>query len=337
MGISMKQKHWIVTVIILTIICVLLCGSLIVTGMAFSNYKKTNVEQVNTNPQSMPNVEEEETISMKKFKDYAQKYNVSAEFIQQFFDDVIVYKDTGIVYENIDESLPKHTYDFNNIVKVDGELQYHENGISTGIKGIDVSKYQGEIDWEKVKADGVEFAIIRLGYRGYETGKLMLDENYKANIEGATKVGIKVGVYFFSQAVTIEEGLEEAQMVLDNIKDYDITYPVIYDAEEMLGDSVRTDTLTTEERTNITIAFCEKIKSGGYKPMIYANVKWFVSRIDMSRLTQYDKWFAQYFSAPFFPYEFQIWQYTNKGKVDGIKGDVDLNISFKDYSAETAE
>ncbi len=326
-----QQKRGRSAIITLSVISVLLCSALIVTIVSFISYKKSV-----TIPVDAPiNVElpEEEVVPMETLKAYAQQYNVSAEFLQRFFDDVIVYKgDDGIVYAPIDEKLPKNSYDFDNLVRVDGEIQYHENGVSTGIKGIDVSKYQGDIEWKKVKADNVDYAIIRLGYRGYETGKILLDEYYEKNIKGAIDAGVKVGVYFFSQAITVEEAIEEADMVLEYIKDYDITYPVVFDAEEMLGESVRTNTLTTTQRTDITLAFCEKIKAAGYKPMIYANIKWFVAQLDMSRLTEYDKWFAQYFKSPFFPYDFHMWQYTAKGKVDGIKGDVDLNIGFKDYS-----
>lgn len=330
-----QSKQGSILSIIFILISILLCIALIVTLWSFANYKKNAVIPADVNPEADQTSSEiqEEVVTVEALKEYAQQYNVSIEFLQRFFDDVIVYKDTGgIEYAPIDPDLPKHSYDFNNLVQVDGEIEYHENGVSTGVKGIDVSKHQGDINWKKVKADGVEFALIRLGYRGYETGKIMLDEYYEQNIKEATAAGIEVGVYFFSQAITIEEVNEEADMVLKYIKDYKITYPVVFDYEEMQGDVVRSDVLTTAERTDITIAFCEKIKAAGYNPMIYANIKWFVARLDMRRLAEYDKWFAQYFDAPFFPYDFKIWQYTAKGQVDGIKGDVDMNIAFKDFA-----
>ncbi|MFZ2538878.1 MAG: glycoside hydrolase family 25 protein [Oscillospiraceae bacterium] len=330
-----QQKKGRGAIVMLTAICVLLSTALIVTLVSFVRYKNSVILPVNTqiNEELAEELPKEEVVAMETLKEYAAQYNVGADFLQRFFDDVIVYKDAeGIVYSPIDKNLPKNSYDFTNLVRVDGEMQYQEDGVSKGIKGIDVSKHQGDIKWEKVKADNVEYAMIRLGYRGYETGKLLLDEYYEKNIKGALDAGLKVGVYFFSQAVTVEEAIEEADMVLEYIKKYDITYPVVYDAEEMLGDDVRTNSLTSSQRTDITLAFCEKIKSAGYKPMIYANIKWFVAKLDMSRLTEYDKWFAQYFNTPFFPYDLQMWQYTGKGKVDGIKGDVDLNIGFKDYS-----
>jgi lysozyme len=327
-----KAKTVHIIFILQSILCIVLSILLVVTVTSFERYKKSNAVPVDAQPQT--DTSSNDVITKEALKNYAQQFGVSVEFLQRFFDDVIVYWDANqIVYAPIDENLPKHSYDFeNNLVNLETEIQYHNNGVPAGIKGIDVSKYQGKIDWKKVKEDNVDFAMIRVGYRGYQNGKIVIDEYCKKNIEGALANGIKVGVYFFSQAISIEEVLEEAEMVLDMIKDYDITYPVVYDAEEIQGENVRTAKLTTQERTDITIAFCEKIKEAGYKPMIYANVSWFVGRLDLSRLVMYDKWFAQYFRTPFFPYDFQIWQYTAKGKIKGIEGNVDLNISFKDYS-----
>ncbi|MDR0357438.1 MAG: glycoside hydrolase family 25 protein, partial [Clostridiales Family XIII bacterium] len=177
-------------------------------------------------------------------------------------------------------------------------------------------------------ADGVEFAMIRAGYRGYDTGRLVEDEFFDANMSGASDAGIKVGVYLFSQAVTEAEALEEAETVIDAVAPYDVTFPVVFDMEEIAGRTARTDGLTTEEVTDLAIAFCERIAQAGYEPMIYANPKQFVSRMDLSRLEPYDKWLAQYYKTPSYPYAFSIWQFTNTGSVDGINGDVDLNLAF---------
>ncbi|MFR2706723.1 MAG: GH25 family lysozyme [Lachnospira eligens] len=129
------------------------------------------------------------------------------------------------------------------------------------------------------------------------------------------------------------EAIEEADYVLDIIKPYRITYPVVIDFEEISGDSYRQENLTTEELTDIIIAFCDKIEKAGYKPMIYSNLKGFVGRLDLTRLEKYEKWFAYYSDTPYFPYEFSIWQYTESAKLDGVSGNtIDLNISFKDYN-----
>lgn len=332
-----NSKIKTVILIVVSVLCVVLCAAFAITGISYYNYKQTAV-RTNTDPSSEPADDAAapvtaSTIDMETFKKNAQEFNLSTEFVQRFFTDTIVYKDTqGIVYSPIDATLPKNSYNWNNLAYNNNQIQYIEGGMSKALKGIDVSKHQLKINWSKVKNDGVDFAIIRLGVRGYGTGKLVLDDNFHTNMKEAINAGIKVGVYFYSQAITNEEVLEEAAMVLKEIKGYDVTYPVIFDMEEVLEDEVRTKDLTTVQRTDMTIAFCDTIKAAGYTPMVYANIKWFVAKLDMSRLTQYDKWFAQYYQQPFFPYEFQMWQYTSKGKVDGIDGNVDLNISFKDYS-----
>ena len=138
---------------------------------------------------------------------------------------------------------------------------YKENGHVTSIAGVDVSDYQGDIDWEKVHDAGIEFAIIRIGYRTYGSGKVTLDENFANNIKAADKAGVKVGVYFFSQAINTDEAIEEADAVLDAIEGFNITYPVIYDWELIYGDSARTDKVTVEELADCCIAFCERVKS----------------------------------------------------------------------------
>lgn len=213
-------------------------------------------------------------------------------------------------------------------VDENGILSYND-GESTSKKGIDVSRYQGTIDWSKVKDEGVEYALIRVGYRGYgESGKLVTDDTFKQNIEGALKNGIDVGVYFLSQAVDEAEAIEEAEYVLDAIRGYDITYPVVIDVEEITTDTARTDDLTKEQWTKNCIAFCEKIKDAGYTPMIYGNLTTFYFLLDMEQLEDYDKWVAWYGTPMYFPYKFTIWQYTDEGTVDGIESDVDLNVGF---------
>lgn len=201
------------------------------------------------------------------------------------------------------------------------------------VKGVDVSYYQGEIDWSAVKAGGVDFAILRLGYRGYGSGKLMLDEQFLSYIKGATAAGINVGVYFFSQAVSVKEALEEADMVLEYIKDYDVSFPVCYDWEPIFNDEARTDDISRRTLTDCAIAFCDRVKQAGYTPMIYFT-KWMgYTLYDLSRLTDYEFWFAQYSTAPTCYYDLDMWQYTSSGSVPGISGRVDMNWSSKDYAA----
>lgn len=321
--------------ILLSVISLLLCLALIYTVVDFQSYKSSTQETIAVFEQ---NEEElvQTTIPVETFQQYADQFGVSVEFIQQFFPDKIVYKDAGgTVYADIDENLPKHNYDWSNLVSVNGRYEYQENGVSTAAVGIDVSKHQGEIDWKRVKAAGIDFAIIRMGNRGYGTGKLVVDETFKENARGALDAGLDIGVYFFSQAINVEEALEEANLLLDAIQEFDITYPVVFDTEAVADSSGRVNNLPQEELTNIAIAFCDTVKDAGYRPMIYANVKWFVTKLDLNRLGEYDKWVAQYFRKPYFPYEFQMWQYSGSGKVDGIEGDVDLNLCFADYTKKS--
>lgn len=209
-----------------------------------------------------------------------------------------------------------------------GEIQYLENGEVISHRGIDVSKHQGSIDWNLVAQDGVEFAFIRVGNRGYgESGKLMSDDCFEDNIKGALAAGIKVGVYFYSQAVNETEVLEEANFVLEKIAPYQVECPVVFDVEKVSAGG-RMNNITVEERTHLTKVFCDTIKNAGYRPMIYHNTEMGALMLDIGQLEEYDKWFAAYTDTLYYPYEYKVWQYSATGRVPGIQKDVDLNISF---------
>lgn len=330
-----ERRRGRIPLILMTVVCLLLCGALLFTIISFQNYKNQAQETISTHVKNEEELEAT-TIPLETFQGYAEQFGVSVEFVQQFFPDKIVYREDGtFVYSEIDPSLPKHSYNWNNLVRANGRIEYHEDGVSTAAVGIDVSKHQGEIDWKKVKADGIDYAIIRMGNRGYGTGKLVADETFAVNARGALDAGLDIGVYFFSQAINNEEALEEVEMLLDAIKEFDITYPVIFDTEASGTTSGRVDNLTKEQLTDVAVTFCDAVKDAGYKPMIYANVKWFVTKLDLARLQNYDKWIAQYFRSPFFPYKFEMWQYSSTATVDGIEGDVDLNLCFANYANGT--
>ena len=248
-------------------------------------------------------------------------------------DDIVVVSNGQFHFVPIRDDLRQHNLVQENLqVLENGELQYVENGEVISTKGIDVSRYQGNIDWQKVAASGVEFAIIRVGIRGYgQEGNIVLDEKFEQNVKGATEAGIDVGVYFFAQAITEEEAHEEADVVLEAIKDYNITYPVVYDVEKTGAKDGRMNQISVEERTRITRIFVDRIKEAGYTPMIYSNMEMWSVLLDMSQFEDVDKWFAYYDTDLYFPYEYAIWQYSDTGRVDGIDGNVDMNISFKDW------
>ena len=252
------------------------------------------------------------------------------ELLRELYpDDIVVAAGGKYHFVPVNRELKMNSLDPINLNVLDnGEFQYLTDGKVTSYKGIDVSSHQGVIDWNLVAQDGVEFAFIRVGFRGYGSeGKLVVDEMFHTNIQQAKEAGVKVGVYMFSQATTEAELDEEVQLVLDNIASYQLDCPVVYDVEMISGNG-RMNNLTPEERTNLTLRFCEKIAQAGYRPMIYHNTEMAAIRIDYAALEAYDKWYAAYNRRMFFPYEFKVWQYSDKGSVQGIKTNVDMNISF---------
>ena len=210
----------------------------------------------------------------------------------------------------------------------DTEIRQTSGVSKTGVLGIDVSKWQKEIDWDKVKNEGVDFAIIRCGYRGSVTGSLVEDPYFEQNIKGARAAGIKVGVYFFTQAVNEVEAVEEASMVISLVRDYELQYPVFIDTEGAGGNG-RADSLNVEERTAVCEAFCTTVKNAGLEAGVYASRNWYNNKLTAGTLESYAIWLAEYRSVPLYQGYYQMWQYTSKGKINGINGNVDLNVSYR--------
>lgn len=245
--------------------------------------------------------------------------------------------DDGYIDVPYYEDLPQNDYDWTYLNKKGGYLHYDAPEYNTAA-GIDVSKFSGDIDWKKVKADGIDFVMIRAGYRGYTEGNLKEDERFDEYADGAAEAGIDIGVYFLSQAVNKDEADEEAVFLYDIIKDHDIRYPVVVDSEKIKTGTARTVSLDNAQMTDTVIELCRKISEYGYSPMIYANSAWLTTRLDIRKLADIDIWYADYQyidnqETPLYRYPFKMWQYTNKGHVDGIDGDVDLNILFSNGSA----
>lgn len=197
-----------------------------------------------------------------------------------------------------------------------------------GIKGIDVSSWQGDIDWQQVKDSGVEFVFIRLGGRGTTEGNIYPDEMRQTYYEGAKAAGLKVGGYFFSQSITIEEAIEEAEYALDAVADWDVDMPIVYDWE-YIGGGARTDTVTTGLLTDMVKAFCNRVREAGYEPMIYFGRSHSIDLLNLSELVDYGFWLAMYDPIMDYPYKIDIWQYTETGSVPGISGNVDINLWFQ--------
>ena len=214
--------------------------------------------------------------------------------------------------------------------------QFDEDGAlmqGGGARGIDVSEYNGVIDWAQVKASGVEFAIIRLGYRGWGSGVLVEDSRFRQNVQGAAANGIRVGVYFVTQAVNEVEAVEEASMVLGIIRNYSVSYPVFLDVETSGGKgSGRADSISVATRTAVCNAFCRTIANSGYRTGIYANKTWLDDYIDTPQIAGYNIWVAQYHTEPTYNRtRYDMWQHTSSGSVPGIGGKVDLNICYTAY------
>lgn len=205
---------------------------------------------------------------------------------------------------------------------------YRQNGRSART-GIDISFYQGEIDWQAVAGDGIDFVILRLGYRGYTEGGLFTDQYFDQNLRGALDAGLDVGVYFFSQAITPEEAEEEAQYVLNALEGYDTACPIAFDWEPISDNTARTNGLDGGTLTRCAAAFCKTIQQAGRRPAVYFNQSLGYLRYDLRELTDYDLWLAEYGGKPDFYYHFDLLQYTHTGRVAGIEGDVDLDLDLR--------
>lgn len=218
-------------------------------------------------------------------------------------------------------------YGWNNLTTDNNRYTYVVDGNQVSRLGIDVSEANGAIDWEAVAADGVEFAIVRVGYRGDSEGEVYTDANFDANIDGAIAAGLDVGVYFYSQAINEEEAREEAERCLYEINKRDLQYPVVYDLEKTTSDDGRANGLSSTQITLNAAAFCQVIKEGGYSTMIYGNQQ-DLANYNPILLMAFPTWYAEYGSMPTSNYEFTMWQYTNQGSVAGIETNVDLNIDL---------
>lgn len=300
--------------------------------------------------------ETEEATREEVNEEYLSKMHTAAEvsngmtnLLRNLFPDELVFiEGTKYNFVPINRSLKMSTIETARFITDEstGYMYYTDgNGNKTSYFGIDVSSHQGKIDWNKVKNAGVDFAIIRCGFRGYGSeGRLVEDTSLKDNIVGATNAGIPTAYYFYSQAITKEEAVEEADMMIKSLSPFKVSGPVILDVESASADE-RTKDLTPEERTEIMLAFLERVEASGYTPMIYSDLKFYSTKMDISKFEDYSKWYANYngiemdenesiwsYNNPLmFPYEFDMWQYSNHGTMDGIKGEVDFNVLFEKW------
>ena len=218
----------------------------------------------------------------------------------------------------VNQNIPKNTYDYTGLVLQEPVMRYYEGGSKISKMGVTINGELGEVDFTALKEAGVEYAMIEIASRGYSTGKITYDDKYCENLQKATEAGLDVGVIFNSQAATEAEAEEEAQIILDNIAEFNITYPVVFKMELVSNDTSRIQNLTKTQLTAITLAFCKKIQAAGHTPMIMGNKFWLIRKIDVSLLSNYDFWLTQCEDTPDYPYQFAMWEYTQKGVINGI-------------------
>lgn len=247
---------------------------------------------------------------------------------------LVTYQDGSTEWVEINDKLVANSYDTAKFVYQNPQMKYYVNGKQASWFGVDISSKQGIVDFEKLKKAGVDFVMIKVGGRGYSSGNIVLDSSYKDYMNGAKNAGLGIGVYFYSQAVDKDEVCEEAETLLELIKDYPVKYPVVFDMESVEGDMARTDALDVSTRTELARIFLKTIKAEGYTPMLYGDKEWLVTKLDLEKLQDYDVWLSQEADTPDYPYEYTMWQYNKSGTVSGISGTAGLNISLVNYSGK---
>jgi GH25 family lysozyme M1 (1,4-beta-N-acetylmuramidase) len=233
---------------------------------------------------------------------------------------------------DLDNDIDRNTYDYSNLTSKSPLMTYSVDGKVVSKCGVDISANSGDVDFSKLKNAGVDFVMIKIGARGYSSGNIVMDANYEDNLAAAKKAGLNIGVYFCSQAVSKSEAKEEADVVLDAIEKYTIKYPVAYVMENVTDDMARIEALDSSDKTQVAKSFMDRIENSGYTPMLYGDLEWLMTNVDMSKLSDYDVWYAQDSSKPDYPYEFTMWQYSSSATIKGIDSKATMILSFKDYA-----
>lgn len=248
--------------------------------------------------------------------------NTTGEDLYYFQD---VYGHTYSMYRNL--AAQQSPYQMAGFSCQNQRMIYSDDTYTSRL-GIDISQYQGDIDWAQVKASGFDFVFIRIGTRGYESGSIYEDERWAVNLKDARQAGLEVGVYFFSGAVNEQEAEEEADYIIEKLNGEPLELGVVLDVETIGSGTSRHDYLSAEQYTANTSAFCERVKAAGYNPIVYSNIFWEATHYDMTRIGNYDIWYADYMTTPQTPYRYRFWQYTDSGTISGINGAVDLDIEL---------
>lgn len=278
-----------------------------------------------TSVYDMPDKSEEETTVMEE---------TETEEVNHDTQTLVTRADGTEEWVELNENLATNNYSKSRFVYKDPIMSYYLNGKAASWCGADISAKQGVVDFKKLKKAGCDFVMIKVGGRGYSSGEIVLDDKLKDYMKGAKNAGLDIGVYFFSQAITKDEIEEEAETLLEAIKDYDVKYPVVFQMQEVEGDMARVEALDTDSRTTLAKLFLNTIDDAGYKPMLYGNKEWLLTKVDLEALAGYDIWLSQEADTPDYPYEFSMWQYDKAGTISGISEETGLNICFVDYAKE---
>lgn len=245
----------------------------------------------------------------------------------------VTLKDGTEVWQEISRKIPLYDYDFTNIKITAGKMEYYKDGEKSSRLGVELSKESGNVDFAALKSGGVDFVMLRLGSRGYESGVIALDETFESNVTKAREAGLEVGVLFFSQAVTEKEAREEAEFVINNIRPYEISYPVAYDMEYIVNDESRIEILGEKEKTEVADAFLSAVAKEGYETILYGTGDWLLGELEPEKiLTRYDVWLNDQSPIPDYPYRFRMWKYAVRQKVNGVQNETAYVISFVDYT-----
>lgn len=246
----------------------------------------------------------------------------------------IEYDNGTTEWLDINPYLALNTYNYSNLVYSNGVMKYYVNNVKSSFAGVDLSKNNDYVDFNKVKKAGIDYCMLKFGQRGYETGELSLDDNFLDNAKRAESAELGIGLYFYSQAITKEEAVEEAEYIIHTLSENAISprYPIVFYMEKNPAGNSRTDKLNQLLRTNIAIAFMDRIKQAGYVPMIYGNKEYLLKKVSFGSLIGYDVWLNDEHDTPDFPYQFNMWKYTSKGNINGIAGFANVDICFTDYT-----
>lgn len=245
----------------------------------------------------------------------------------------VTYRDGTTEWIEISKKIPLYTYDFTNLKIINGRMEYYVDGEKNSWLGVELSKSNGDVDFEALRSNGVDFVMLRLGSRGYETGLLTLDENFETNIAKAQGAGLEVGVTFFSQALDVEEAVEEAEFVIQNLAPYMISYPIAFDMEYISNDKARIDILDKDQKTQVAEAFLRAVEKEGYRGILYGNKSWLLGELVPDKLLKdYDVLLLDSSPVPDYPYQFKMWKYAVNQDIPGIEYKSSYIISFVDYT-----